>query len=300
VLIPVATKKSAGKIVKFKGNEYIVVSAEDAINQKPDIALFSAGGNASRELAPKFADAGCKVIDNSSAWRMAEDIKLIVPEINAHLLQRDDMIIANPNCSTIQLLLPLASLHKKYRIKRIVVSTYQSVTGTGNKAVLQMENERNNINGEMAYPYRIDMNCLPHCDSFTENAYTKEEMKLLNETQKILDENILVSATAVRVPVVGGHGESVNVEFQREPDLEEIKEILSNSEGLVLKDKPEQLLYPTQLDSHNRDEVFVGRIRKDLSNSKAINMWIVADNLRKGAATNAVQVAEYLVDNDLL
>lgn len=300
-LIPVATEKSTGKEISFKGKNFKIISANDAIALQADIALFSAGGGTSLELAPEFAAAGTTVIDNSSAWRMHSDKKLIVPEINAAVLTGNDKIIANPNCSTIQMVMALAPLHRKYGIKRIVVSTYQSITGTGAKAVRQMENERQGKNGEMAYFYPVDKNCIPHCDVFLENGYTKEEMKLVNETRKILDDySIAVTATAVRVPVVGGHSEAVNVEFLRDYDLNEVRKILNETEGIIVQDNPGENRYPMAKFAEGKDEVFVGRIRKDESNPRALNMWIVADNLRKGAATNAVQIAEYLVKKGLL
>ena len=300
-LIPVASEKSIGKEITFKGKKYKVVSAEDAIAAKPDIALFSAGGGTSLSLAPKFAEAGITVIDNSSAWRMDPDKKLVVPEVNANAITINDKIIANPNCSTIQMVLVLNPLHKKYKIKRVVVSTYQSVTGTGVKAVQQMENERNNVKGEMAYKYQIDKNALPHIDVFLDNGYTKEEMKMVNETRKIIgDDSINVTATCVRIPVVGGHSESVNIEFENDFDLDEVKEILSNSPGVVVEDDVANFVYPMPLTAHEKDETFVGRIRRDETQPKTLNCWIVSDNLRKGAATNAVQIAEYLVENNLL
>src|SRR6187551_57489 len=300
-LIPVASEKSIGKEVTFKNKKYKVVSAEDAIAAKPDIALFSAGGGTSLALAPKFAEAGVTVIDNSSAWRMDPTKKLVVPEVNANVLTKEDKIIANPNCSTIQMVLVLNPLHKKYNIKRVVVSTYQSVTGTGVKAVRQMENERNNIKGEMAYKYAIDKNALPHIDVFLDNGYTKEEMKMVNETRKIIGDNsINVTATCVRIPVVGGHSESVNIEFENDFDLNEVKEILSNSEGVVVEDDVQNFIYPMPLTAHEKDETFVGRIRRDETQPKTLNCWIVSDNLRKGAATNAVQIAEYLVKNHII
>ncbi len=296
-LIPVASEKSVGKKISFKGKDYTVVGLQDAINQKPDIALFSAGGETSLQWAPKFAQAGTTVVDNSSAWRMDNSKKLIVPEINAHLLTKKDKIIANPNCSTIQMLMVLAPLHKKYTIKRVIVSTYQSITGTGVKAVHQMENERSGQDGERAYPYPIDKNCLPHCDVFTENGYTKEEMKLVNETRKILsDDSIRLTATAVRVPVVGGHSEAVNIEFADDFDLNDVRKLLSETDGVIVKDNPENNIYPMPITAHNKDEVFVGRIRRDFSNPNSLNLWIVADNLRKGAATNTIQIAEYLLE----
>ena len=300
-LIPVASEKSIGKEITFKNKKYKVVSADDAIAAKPDIALFSAGGGTSLALAPKFAEAGITVIDNSSAWRMDATKKLVVPEVNADVLTKEDKIIANPNCSTIQMVLVLNPLHKKYNIKRVVVSTYQSVTGTGVKAVQQMENERNNVKGEMAYKYPIDKNALPHIDVFLDNGYTKEEMKMVNETRKIIgDDSINVTATCVRIPVVGGHSESVNIEFENDFDLAEVKEILSNSEGVVVEDDVENFVYPMPLTAHEKDETFVGRIRRDETQPKTLNCWIVSDNLRKGAATNAVQIAEYLIKNNLI
>lgn len=300
-LLPVASERSVGNKVKFKGKEYTVIGMQDAINQKPDVAIFSAGGGTSLEWAPKFAEAGITVIDNSSAWRMDPSKKLIVPEINANELGKDDKIIANPNCSTIQMVVALNPLHKKFKAKRIVVSTYQSVTGTGKKAVDQMMNERNGVEGEMAYPYKIDLNVIPHIDVFTDNGYTKEEMKMVNETKKIFgDPNIKVSPTTVRIPVMGGHSESVNVEFESEFDLAEVKDLLSKAEGVVVEDDVKNLKYPMPMNAHKRDEVFVGRLRRDETQPKTLNMWIVADNLRKGAATNAVQIAEYLMKNNLL
>jgi aspartate-semialdehyde dehydrogenase len=290
--IPVASEKSVGKSLSFLGQAYRIHSLQEAVATAPDIAIFSAGGSISLEWAPKFAEVGTTVIDNSSAWRMHDDKKLIVPEINGYLLTKEDKIIANPNCSTIQLVMVLAPLHKKYGIKRVVVSTYQSVTGTGVKAVQQMNNERDGIQADMVYPYPIDKNCLPHCDVFEDNGYTKEEMKLTKETKKILDPKILVTATAVRVPVVGGHSESVNIEFESQPDLMEIRKILHETRGIVLQDNPDTKTYPMPRFAQGRDEVFVGRIREDFSQPNTINLWIVADNLRKGAATNAVQIAE--------
>ena len=299
-LIPVASEKSLGKTVDFNNQIYPVVTLEMAVAMKPDVAIFSAGGETSLLWAPKFAAVGTTVIDNSSAWRMDPDKKLIVPEINGDLLTATDKIIANPNCSTIQLLLALAPLHKKYSIKRVVVSTYQSITGTGVKAVQQLENERANEVGEMAYPYPIDKNCLPHCDSFEDNGYTKEEMKLTKETKKILDPAINVTATAVRVPVVGGHSEAVNVEFLNDFDLAEVRKLLHESEGITVKDDPTTNTYPMPRFAAGKDDVFVGRIRRDESQANTLNMWIVADNLRKGAATNAVQIAELLVRKGIL
>jgi len=294
-LIPVASEKSVGKEIEYKGKKYKVVSMTDAIAAKPQIALFSAGGDTSLQWAEKFAQVGCYVVDNSSAWRMNPDKKLIVPEINAAELTPSDYVIANPNCSTIQMVVALAQLHKIYKINRIVVSTYQSITGTGKAAVEQFENERAGIEGKMVYPYLIDKNCLPQCDVFTENAYTKEEMKLVNETKKIFNDNsIRVTATAVRVPVVGGHSESLNVEFEREFEIEDVKTILKNSQGVILQDDIANKIYPMPRYSENKNEVFVGRVRRDYSNEKTLNMWVVADNLRKGAATNAVQIAEYI------
>lgn len=300
-LVPVASERSVGKEVEFKGNKYKIVSMEDAIAAKPAVAIFSAGGSTSLEWAPKFAAAGIKVIDNSSAWRMDETKKLVVPEVNADVLSKDDYIIANPNCSTIQMVVALQPLHRKYKVKRVVVSTYQSVTGTGKKAVDQLMNERAGKEGEMAYKYQIDLNALPQIDVFLDNGYTKEEMKMVKETTKIMgDNNIRVTATTVRIPVIGGHSESVNVEFENEFDLEELKSILSQAPGVVVQDDPSQQVYPMPLWAHDRDEVFVGRIRRDETQPKTVNMWIVSDNLRKGAATNAVQIAEYLNSKGLL
>lgn len=297
-LIPVASEKSVGKEILFKGSKYTICSMADAIALKPEIALFSAGGTTSLEWAEKFADAGTYVIDNSSAWRMNPDKKLIVPEINADIISTNDFILANPNCSTIQMVMVLNPLHKKYKIKRIVVSTYQSVTGTGVKAVEQMENERKGIKGEMAYKYPIDKNVLPQIDSFLENSYTKEEMKMVNETRKIMrDDTIAITSTCVRIPTTGGHSESVNVEFENEYELEDVKEILSSTSGVVLQDDIKNFVYPMPLFADGEDEVFVGRVRRDESQAKSLNLWIVADNLRKGAATNAIQIAEYLVQN---
>ena len=299
-LIPVASEKSLGKEIDFKGKKIKVVSMQEAILIKPAVALFSAGGSTSLEWAPRFADAGITVIDNSSAWRMDPSKKLIVPEINAAALSPNDKIIANPNCSTIQMVVALNPLPIKYNIKRIVVSTYQSVTGTGIKAVGQLMNERKGIQGEMAYAYPIDLNVIPQIDVFTENGYTKEEMKMVNETKKIMGDSILVTATTVRIPVMGGHSESVNVEFQNEFDLNEVREILQKSPGVVLVDDIKNLKYPMHINAHDKDEVFVGRLRRDETQEKTLNLWIVADNLRKGAATNAVQIAEYLFHNKLL
>lgn len=299
-LIPVASEKSIGKEISFKGAKYKVVGMQTAINMKPAVALFSAGGSTSLEWAPKFADAGITVIDNSSAWRMDPSKKLIVPEINAIELSTRDKIIANPNCSTIQMVVALNPLHIKYNIKRIVVSTYQSVTGTGVKAVDQLMNERKGIKGEMAYPYPIDLNVIPQIDVFTENGYTKEEMKMVNETKKIMGNTIRVTATTVRIPVMGGHSESLNIEFENEFDLNEVRELLKSAAGVVLVDDVKNLKYPMPMDAHDKDDVFVGRLRRDETQEKTLNMWIVADNLRKGAATNAVQIAEYLLNNKLL
>lgn len=300
-LIPVASAKSAGKEIFFKGKNYKVVTIDEAIAAKPDIALFSAGGGTSLEQAPKFAAVGTTVIDNSSAWRMDPDKKLVVPEVNASVLTKNDKIIANPNCSTIQMVVALKPLHDKYKIKRVVVSTYQSVTGTGVKAVDQLMNERKGIQGEMAYPYVIDLNVIPQIDAFQDNGYTKEEMKMIKETQKIMgDDSIKVTATTVRIPVVGGHSESVNIEFKQDFDLAEIRSLLENQEGVLVVDDPANLKYPMPKDAHNRDEVFVGRIRRDESQPNTLDMWIVSDNLRKGAASNAVQIAEYLVANNLI
>ena len=299
-LIPVASEKSIGIQIEFGGLSFPVVNLETAVAMKPDVAIFSAGGETSLAWAPKFAAVGTTVIDNSSAWRMDPTKKLIILEINGHLLTAEDKIIANPNCSTVQLLLALAPLHKAYKIKRVVVSTYQSLTGTGVKAVQQMENERANIQGDMAYAYPIDKNCIPHCDSFEENGYTKEEMKLTNETKKILDPTISVTATAVRVPVVGGHSEAVNVEFENDFDLADVRKILHDAEGITLKDDPTTNTYPMAKYAEGKDDVFVGRIRRDESQPNTLNMWIVADNLRKGAATNAVQIGKLLISKGLL
>lgn len=300
-LIVVASDKSLGKEIEFKGKKYKVIGLEEALNQVPDIALFSAGGQTSLNWAPKFAEKGTTVIDNSSAWRMDGSKKLIVPEINADSLTSKDKIIANPNCSTIQLVMALAPLHKKYKIKRVVVSTYQSITGTGVKAVQQLENEFKGETGEMAYKYQIHKNAIPQCDVFEENGYTKEEMKLVRETQKILnDMTISVTATAVRIPVVGGHSEAVNVEFEKDFNLSEVRQILHQTQGIKLQDNLDTFTYPMPLYSQGKDEVFVGRIRRDESQPNSLNMWIVADNLRKGAATNTVQIAEYLVKHNLI
>ena len=293
-LIPVASPKSIGKKILFREEEITIIGMEEALLEHPDIAIFSAGGEASLEWAPKFASCGTIVIDNSSAWRMDPSKKLIVPEINADILSKEDKIIANPNCSTIQLVLVLKPLHDKYRIRRVVISTYQSITGTGVKAVKQMENERLNQKGEMAYPYEIDKNCIPQCDVFMENGYTKEEMKLTNETKKILDRDINVTATAVRVPVVGGHSEAVNIEFELEFEVGEVKKLLDEMPGIKVVDDPLQSKYPMPINVADKNEVFVGRIRRDESQEKSLNLWIVADNLRKGAATNAVQIASHI------
>lgn len=300
-LIPVASEKSVGKEIEFKGKKYSVVGLETAVSMKPEIALFSAGGETSLAWAPKFAEAGTTVIDNSSAWRMNPDKKLIVPEINAAELTKEDKIIANPNCSTIQMVLALAPLHKKYTIKRIIVSTYQSITGTGVKAVQQLENEYAGTKGEMAYKYQIHRNAIPQCDVFEDNGYTKEEMKLVRETQKILgDKSIAVTATAVRVPIVGGHSEAVNVEFSNDFVVNDVRKILHETPGVVVQDNTDTFTYPMPLYAQGKDDVFVGRIRRDESQPNTLNMWIVADNLRKGAATNTVQIAEYLVANSLV
>ncbi len=300
-LLLVATEKSVGKEVIALGKPNRIISMDDAIAAKPDFAIFSAGGTTSLEYAPKFAEVGTTVIDNSSAWRMDPDKKLIVPEINGHELTDEDKIIANPNCSTIQLVMALKPLHEKYTIKRVVVSTYQSITGTGVKALDQMNNERDGKKGEMAYPYTIDRNCIPHCDVFMDNGYTKEEMKLTNETKKILgDDNVHVTATAVRVPVMGGHSESVNIEFEQEFNTTDVKKLLANTPGITLQDQPEMNTYPMPLYAKGKDDVFVGRIRRDLSQINTLNCWIVADNLRKGAATNAVQIAELLINKKQL
>jgi aspartate-semialdehyde dehydrogenase len=299
-LIPVASEKSCGKLVNYLGQDNEVISLSDLQEREVDLALLSAGREVAKIWAPKLAEKGCKVIDNSSYWRMSKKHKLIVPEINGSELEKSDMIIANPNCSTIQLVMALAPLHKKYSVKRVVVSTYQSITGTGKKAVEQLENEEKGINGEMAYPHPIHQNALPHCDFFQENGYTKEEMKLTNETKKILDKSIDVVATAVRVPVVVGHSESVNITFENDFDLDEIRSALNQMDGVVVMDNPNKNEYPMPINVHKKDEVFVGRIRRDFSQEKTLNMWVVADNLRKGAATNTVQIAEYLIKNNLL
>lgn len=301
-LLPVASERSVGKQIEYRGQNYTVVSLQDAVDARCDIAIFSAGGSTSLEWAPKFAEVGTVVIDNSSAWRMDADKKLVVPEVNADQLTKDDLIIANPNCSTIQLVVALAPLHKAFKIKRLVISTYQSFTGTGVKAVRQYESERAGEEcAEPAYHYPIFGNCIPHCDVFLDNDYTKEEMKLVHETRKILgDQSIAITATAVRVPVDGGHSESVNVEFERPFTLERVRELLGEVPGLVLQDDPKNNKYPMPLMAKNRDEVFVGRLRRDESIENGLNLWVVADNLRKGAATNAVQIAEYLLENELI
>ncbi len=299
-LLAVASERSVGRQVRFRGKDHAVFSMETAIAKRPEIALFSAGGATSLEWAPRFAEVGTTVIDNSSAWRMMPDKKLVVPEINGDVLTPDDRIIANPNCSTIQMVLALAPLHKAFGVERVIVSTYQSVTGTGAKAVQQMQNERDGVKGEMAYPFTIDRNVIPRCDVFTDNGYTKEEMKLVLETKKILDPRIRVTATAVRVPVTGGHSESVNVEFANEFDMDEVRRLLRESPGITLLDDPAKDEYPMPLIANGRDEVFVGRLRRDETQPRTLNLWIVADNLRKGAATNAVQIAELLVRKGLL
>lgn len=299
-LLLVASERSIGNKLNFKDKEYTIIGMQEAIDSKPDIAIFSAGGDTSLKFAPEFAKVGTRVIDNSSAWRMNPNNKLIVPEINGNELTEEDKVIANPNCSTIQMVLALSPLHQAYKVKRVVVSTYQSVTGTGKAAVDQMNNERQGIEGDMVYPYPIDKNVIPHIDVFMENDYTKEEMKMVNETKKIFgDDSIKVTATAVRLPVVGGHAESVNVEFERDFDIAEIKKLLSNTNGIIVQDNPAENEYPMPLFAHGKDEVFVGRIRRDETQDNTLNMWIVADNLRKGAATNAVQIAEYLIAQTL-
>ena len=300
-LIPVASERSVGKKVNYKGKDYKVVKISTAISMSPDIALFSAGGETSLNWAPKFAKAGAIVIDNSSAWRMDPDKKLIIPEINAKTLTKEDRIIANPNCSTIQMLMALAPLKKTYGINRIIVSTYQSITGTGVKAVKQLENEYNDVKGDMVYPYPIHRNALPHCDVFMDNGYTKEEMKLVNETHKILgDDSIGVTATAIRIPVVGGHSESINIQLKSQFELHDVRKLLHESPGIVLQDNPDTNTYPMPIYAQGKDEVFVGRIRKDFSQENSLNLWVVSDNLRKGAATNTIQIAEYLITNDFI
>jgi aspartate-semialdehyde dehydrogenase len=300
-LLPVASERSVGKEILFKGKSYKIISAQEAIAARPQLALFSAGGSTSLELAPRFAEAGITVIDNSSAWRMDADKKLVVPEVNAYVLTKEDKIIANPNCSTIQMVVVLQPLHKRYNIKRIVVSTYQSVTGTGVKAVTQLMNERKNIDGEMAYKYKIDKNAIPHIDVFMDNGYTKEEMKMVNETKKIMgDDSIKLTATCVRIPVMGGHSESINIEFENDFDLDEVKDILTKSPGVVVQDDVKNFVYPMPLTAHEKDETFVGRLRRDETQANTLNCWIVSDNLRKGAATNAIQIAEYLLQKGLI
>ena len=300
-LIPVASERSVGKHISFKNKEYTIVSLQDAVNKQPDIALFSAGGDTSLEWAPKFAAVGTTVIDNSSAWRMDPEKKLVVPEINGDVLSNNDKIIANPNCSTIQLVMALAPLHKEYTMKRVVISTYQSVSGTGVKAVQQLENEEAGIEGEMVYPHPIGRNALPHCDVFLENGYTKEEMKLVKEPKKILgDDRFSITATAVRIPTAGGHSEAVNVQFINDFEIEEVRELLSSTPGVIVQDDIKNNIYPMPITAHQKDEVFVGRIRRDESQKNSLNLWIVSDNLRKGAATNAVQIAEYLVENKIV
>jgi len=297
----VASAKSVGQTLMFKDKKYIIKSLEEVCDLAPDVAIFSAGGGTSLEWAPRFAEKGCIVIDNSSAWRMDPSKKLVVPEVNGHVLRIDDRIIANPNCSTIQMVLALAPLHVKYKIRRIVVSTYQSVTGTGKDAVGQMMSERKGQEGVKVYPHRIDMNILPHIDSFLDNGYTKEEMKMVNETRKILDDqSIGVTSTTVRVPAIGGHSEAVNVEFYSDFDLDEVKELLQSTSGIIVEDDVKNNIYPMPINAHGKDEVFVGRLRRDESQPKTLNMWIVADNLRKGAATNAVQIAEFLMEKSLV
>ena len=301
-IIPVASERSIGKKVNFKGVDYTVVGFETAIAMKPNVAIFSAGGSTSLEVAPKFAAAGITVVDNSSAWRMDPTKKLVVPEINAYTLSKEDKIIANPNCSTIQMVVILNPLHKKYKIKRVVVSTYQSVTGTGKAAVDQLFDERaGKENITRVYPHKIDLNVLPHIDVFLDNGYTKEEMKMILETKKIMmDDSIEVTATTVRIPTIGGHSEAVNIEFENDFDLAEVRNILENEEGVIVQDDPKNFLYPMPITAHGKDEVFVGRIRRDESQKNTLNLWIVADNLRKGAATNAIQIAEYLAKNKLI
>jgi len=300
-LIPVASEKSVGKKITFQGTEYTVIGLQQAISLKPDLALFSAGATVSKEWAPKFAQVGTTVVDNSSAWRMDDTKKLVIPEINADVLTKDDKIIANPNCSTIQMLVALAPLQKKYGIKRVVVSTYQSITGTGVKAVRQLENEYKGEKGEMAYHYPIHRNAIPHCDVFEDNGYTKEEMKLVRETKKILrDDSIAVTATAVRIPVVGGHSEAVNVELKKDFNIDEVRALLAQSPGIKVQDNTDTNTYPMPLYAHGKDDVFVGRIRRDESQPNTLNLWVVADNLRKGAATNTIQIAEYLIAHKLL
>ncbi len=299
-LLPAASEKSVGKEIMFRGKAVKVVSVKDAVDARPEFAIFSAGASISKEWAPEFAKNGTVVIDNSSYWRMFENVPLIVPEINSHVIKKGDMIIANPNCSTIQMVMALAPLHRKYKIKRLVIATYQSVTGTGVKAVAQMENERAGIKGDMVYAYPIDKNCFPHGGSFQPDGYTTEEQKLIDETRKILeDQTIQITATVVRIPVVGGHSEAVNIEFGNEFNLDEARELISSFPGVVVYDNPAKNEYPMPLMAHNKDDVFVGRIRRDLSREKCLNLWVVSDNIRKGAATNAVQIAEYMAENKL-
>ena len=301
-IIPVASERSIGKKISFKGQEFTVVGYDDAIKMQPNVAIFSAGGSTSTEIAPKFAAAGITVIDNSSAWRMDPSKKLVVPEVNAHELTATDKIIANPNCSTIQMVVVLKPLHDKYKVKRVVVSTYQSVTGTGKAAVDQLFAERNGDDTvAKVYPHKIDLNVLPHIDVFQENGYTKEEMKMIKETNKIMsDDSIKVTATTVRIPTIGGHSEAVNIEFENDFDLKEVRSILENTEGIIVQDDPANFIYPMPINAHGKDEVFVGRIRRDESQAKTLNLWIVADNLRKGAATNAIQIAEYLLEKNMI
>lgn len=300
-LLLVASERSVGKQMEYKGKKYTIIGMQDAVNARPDIALFSAGGTTSELWAPKFAEVGTTVVDNSSAWRMDPTKKLVVPEINGNILTKEDKIIANPNCSTIQLVMALAPLHKKYKMKRLVISTYQSVSGTGIKAVQQLENESKGIKGEMAYHYPINRNAIPQCDVFLENGYTKEEMKLVKEPKKILnDDSFNVTATAVRIPTSGGHSEAVNVQFENDFDLNEVRKLLSETPGVIVQDNLDTNTYPMPIYAHNKDEVFVGRIRRDESQPNTLNMWIVADNLRKGAATNTIQIAEYLIANKLV
>lgn len=300
-LIPVASARSVGTTVRFKNEDVFVIGIEEAIQMQPDLALFSAGGDTSKKWAPEFEAVGTTVIDNSSAWRMDHTKHLVVPEVNADILTKRDKIIANPNCSTIQMVVALAPLHKAYKIKRLVISTYQSITGTGAKAVKQLENELSGVKGEMAYPYPIHKNAIPHCDSFEENGYTKEEMKLVRETQKILDDRtIAITATAVRIPTSGGHSEAVNIEFEKDFELSEVRNLLSNTAGVTLQDNPEMNIYPMPIYANGKDDVFVGRLRRDGSQPNSLNMWIVSDNLRKGAATNAIQIAEYLLSKNLV
>lgn len=300
-LLVVASERSKGKQLVYKGEKYTVIGLQEAVNACPDIALFSAGGSTSEEWAPKFAKVGCTVVDNSSAWRMDPTKKLIVPEINGAVLTKEDKIIANPNCSTIQLVMALAPLHTKYKMKRVVISTYQSVSGTGVKAVQQLKNETKGIKGEMAYHYPIHRNAIPHCDDFLENGYTKEEMKLVKEPKKILgDYSFSVTATAVRIPTTGGHSEAVNVQFENDFDLADVRKLLSQTPGVIVQDNLDTNTYPMPIYAHNKDEVFVGRIRRDESQPNTLNLWIVSDNLRKGAATNTIQIAEYLIENNLV